>query len=163
MMPRFFHPIIEGDPMHKQRTSRREFVKSSAVGLVAAAVGGEPQSVVRSGRNQRILLKGGMVLTLDRAIGDFENADVLIEGKKIAAIARSIKAEAQVIDASNMIVMPGFIDTHHHQYETILRSILADGTLNGPKSYVSDIQGIFTPAYRPEDARISELVASLSQ
>jgi cytosine/adenosine deaminase-related metal-dependent hydrolase len=104
-----------------------------------------------------------MVLTLDRAIGDFENADVLIEGKKIAAIARSIKAEAQVIDASNMIVMPGFIDTHHHQYETILRSILADGILNGPKSYVSDIQGIFTPAYRPEDARISELVASLSQ
>jgi cytosine/adenosine deaminase-related metal-dependent hydrolase len=59
--------------------------------------------------------------------------------------------------------MPGFIDTHHHQYETILRSILADGILNGPKSYVSDIQGIFTPAYRPEDARISELVASLSQ
>ena len=39
--------------MHKQRTSRREFVKSSAVGLVAAAVGGEPQSVVRSGRGNR--------------------------------------------------------------------------------------------------------------
>ena len=73
------------------------------------------------------------------------------------------KADAQTIDASNMIVMPGFVDTHHHQYETILRSILPDGLLNGPKSYVSDIQGIYTPVYRPEDARISELVASLSQ
>src|SRR4030081_3052821 len=154
---------------------RREFLKSSAAGLAAllspappedaaaAAQAGGAWGAIKTGRNQRILLKGGMVLTLDRAIGDFENADVLIEGKKIAAIARSIKAEAQVIDASNMIVMPGFIDTHHHQYETILRSILADGILNGPKSYVSDIQGIFTPAYRPEDARISELVASLSQ
>src|SRR6266850_82232 len=163
MMPRFFHPIIEGDPMHKQRTSRREFVKSSAVGLVAAAVGGEPQSVVRSGRGNRTLLKGGIVLTLDRNIGDFENADVLIEGKKISAVEPNLKADAQVIDASGMIVMPGFIDTHHHQYETILRSILADGLLTGPKSYNSEIQAILTPAYRPEDAQISELVASLSQ
>ena len=88
---------------------------------------------------------------------------MLIEGAKIAAVGRNLKAEAQTIDASNMIVMPGFVDTHHHQYETILRSILADGLLNGPKSYMSDIQGIYTPVYRPEDARISELVASLSQ
>ena len=88
---------------------------------------------------------------------------MLIEGAKIAAVGRNLKADAQTIDASNMIVMPGFVDTHHHQYETILRSILPDGLLNGPKSYISDIQGIYTPVYRPEDARISELVASLSQ
>lgn len=155
---------------------RRDFLKSSAAGLVAAALspapaGGEtPEGqtaaggrAIRTGANQRVLLKGGTVLTLDRALGDFENADVLIEGKRIAAVGRNLKADAQVIDASNMIVMPGFVDTHHHQYETILRGILADGILNGPKSYVSDIQGIYTPAYRPEDARISELVASLSQ
>src|SRR6266850_5280267 len=147
--------------MRQQRTSRREFVKSSGVGLVAAVVASLPQNVVR--RGNRTLLKGGIVLTLDRNIGEFENADVLIEGKKISAVQPNLKADAQVIDASGMIVMPGFIDTHHHQYETILRSILADGLLAGPKSYVSDIQGIFTPAYRPEDAYISELVASLSQ
>ena len=114
-------------------------------------------------RNSRILLKGGMVLSLDRNVGDFANADVLIEGKKIAAVQPNLKAEAQVIDAANTIVMPGFIDTHHHQYETILRSILADGLLAGSKSYQSEIQGILTPVYRPEDAYISELVASLSQ
>jgi cytosine/adenosine deaminase-related metal-dependent hydrolase len=153
---------------------RRDFLKSSAAGLVAAALSPDASAgaaaadqagaaPIRTGGNQRVLLKGGTVLTLDRAIGDFENADVLIEGKKIAAVGRNLKAEAQVIDASNMIVIPGFIDTHHHQYETILRGIIADGILNGPKSYVSDIQGIYTPVYRPEDARISELVASLSQ
>src|SRR5262249_27516563 len=48
-------------------------------------------------------------------------------------------------------------------YETILRSILADGLLAGPKSYQSEIQAILTPAYMPDDAYISELVASISQ
>src|SRR5207244_8893022 len=150
--------------MSQSGISRRKFVESSAAGLVTAAVTrvtGEP--VVQVNRNSRILLKGGMVLSLDRNVGNFANADVLIEGKKIAAVQPNLKAEAQVIDAANTIVMPGFIDTYHHQYETILRSILADVLLNGPKSYQSEIQGILTPVYRPEDANISELVASLSQ
>jgi 5-methylthioadenosine/S-adenosylhomocysteine deaminase len=150
--------------MRQRHISRRKFVKSSTVGFVSAAVTrvtAEP--LMQVSRNDRILLKGGMVLTLDRNLGDFETADVLVEGKKIAAVQPNLKAEAQIIDASNSIVMPGFIDTHHHQYETILRSILADGLLAGPKSYQSEIQAILTPAYRPEDANISELVASLSQ
>ena len=147
---------------------RRDFLKSGTAGIAAAMMArGTPASAaqagLRTGGNNRILLKGGVVLTLDRALGDFESADVLIEGAKIAAVGRNLKAEAQTLDASNMIVMPGFVDTHHHQYETILRGILADGVLTGPKSYTSDIQGIYTPVYRPEDARISELIASLNQ
>jgi 5-methylthioadenosine/S-adenosylhomocysteine deaminase len=134
------------------------------VGFVAAASTGlTTEPAVQVNNRNRTLLKGGVVLTLDRSVGDFENADVLIEGRKIAAVQPNLKADAQIIDASGTIVMPGFIDTHHHQYETILRGILADGLLTGPKSYMSDIQGILTPAYRPEDAHISELVASLSQ
>src|SRR5262245_26269772 len=121
--------------MTTQPSTRRDFVKASAVGLFAAAVPPEAtpgvQNTVRTGRDARILLKGGTVLTMDRTIGDFENADVLIEGKKIVAVQPNLKADAQVIDASHTIVMPGFIDTHHHQYETLLRGILADGLLSG--------------------------------
>jgi cytosine/adenosine deaminase-related metal-dependent hydrolase len=146
--------------MRQAGMSRRKFVQSSTVGFVSALAA---KPVVQVNNNNRMLLKGGMVLTLDRKLGDFESADVLVEGKKIAAIQPNLKADAQIIDASNTIVMPGFIDTHHHQYETILRSILADGLLAGPKSYQSEIQGILTPHYRPEDANISELVASVSQ
>jgi 5-methylthioadenosine/S-adenosylhomocysteine deaminase len=117
--------------------------------------------------NHRILLKGGIVLSLDPGVGDVETGDVLIGGKKILAIGRSLNATALVIDASGMIVMPGFVDTHHHQYETILRGILADGVLGSPndgkKTYQGVIQGVFTPVYQPEDAYISELVASLNQ
>ena len=63
--------------------------------------------------------------------------------------------------------MPGFIDTHHHQFETPLRSILSDGLLgvagDNANTYQGKILGTFAPAYLPEDARLGELVASLSQ
>ncbi len=161
--------------------SRRGFLKGSLAGGAAAAAGLLPQigdaqarggdpSIDRLQKARRILLKGGVVMSLDPAVGDFEKADVLIEGKKISAIAPDLSSAAQgavTVDASGMIVMPGFVDTHHHQYETLLRSILADGNLGAyndpPKNYVSVIQGIFTPVYKPEDAYISELVASVSQ
>ena len=80
--------------------SRREFltVTAAAAGLAATACGAEqsggratapsqPQDLVGDGRKRRILLRGGVVLTLDRKVGDFEKADVLIDGKTIAQIA----------------------------------------------------------------------------
>src|SRR5207245_3839668 len=49
--------------------------------------------------------------------GDFEKADVLIEGKKIVAVGPSLgHAGGEQIDCSGAIVMPGFISTHNHQY-----------------------------------------------
>ena len=140
-----------------------------ADGAVAAGATATLDQLKRAERdsNHRILLRGGMVLSLDPAVGDFEKGDVLIGGKKILAVGRNLNATASVVDATGMIVMPGFVDTHHHQYETILRGILADGVLglpgDGKKTYQGVIQGIFTPAYQPEDAYISELVASLNQ
>ena len=87
---------------------RRDFLESGAAGLAAAimspdgpANAAQAGSTIRSGGNNRILLKGGTVLTLDRTLGDFETADVLIEGAKIAAVGRNLKAEAQTIDAQH--------------------------------------------------------------
>ena len=160
------------------RISRRSFSKLGA-GWMACAVPGAAQQKsgdaatldrllrVQTDPNRRILLQGGVVLSLDAKVGDFEKADVLIEGKRIAAVGPNLAAAARsalVVNAADRIVMPGFVDTHHHQYETLLRSILADGLLrDGSKNYGSVIQGIFTPVYLPQDAYISELVASLNQ
>lgn len=118
--------------------------------------------------NRRVLIRGGMVYSVDPAVGNFARGDVLLEGTKISAVGPSLNATADVtIDAQGMIVMPGFIDTHHHQYQTILRGILADGTLGrfdrAAKHYINVILGTYGVAYRPEDAYISELIASLSQ
>ena len=65
--------------------------------------------------------------------------------------------------------MPGFVDTHHHQFETALRSFLADGLLfndgkpHGAINYFEYILGKFAPVYRPQDVYINELFGSLSQ
>jgi 5-methylthioadenosine/S-adenosylhomocysteine deaminase len=111
---------------------------------------------------RRILLKGGVVLTLDRQIGDFARADVLIEGGKIREVRPNIAVagdDAAVIDATNRIVLPGFIDTHHHFYQGLLRNILTNGLLN--PDYNRDIANTLTPAYAPADAYAGVLVTAL--
>jgi 5-methylthioadenosine/S-adenosylhomocysteine deaminase len=107
--------------------SRRKFLTATAAGLAAtscapaqsgalATTPSPPQDLVGDGRKRRMLLRGGIVLTLDRKLGDFEKADVLIDGKTIAQIGPTLSAaDAEVIDCSNTIVMPGFVTTHHHQ------------------------------------------------
>src|SRR4026208_2127802 len=103
----------------------------------------------------RTVLKYGIVLSLDKAVGNFMQADVLIDGTKVGAVGPNLKAEgAEVIDASNMIVMPGFIDTHRHLWEGILRNIGADVPLEGEASYLAFVLNTLAPAYRPEDGYI---------
>src|SRR6059036_3516839 len=67
--------------------------------------------------------------------------------------------------------MPGFIDTHHHQFETALRSFLANGILindgsgspSANPTYYEYILLTFAPVYRPQDVYISELFGGLAQ
>src|SRR3984893_18308446 len=160
--------------------SRRNFLKGAvatggaASGLPlfaprpAVADGGAPP--LDSGRpGRRYVIRGGSVMSLDPKVGDFAQADVLVEGKKILAVGPNLHAGgAAVIDASGRIVMPGFIDTHHHQFETVLRSFLADGLLlpgtpGGDIDYYHYILLTFAPVYRPQDVYINELFSGLSQ
>jgi cytosine/adenosine deaminase-related metal-dependent hydrolase/ribose/xylose/arabinose/galactoside ABC-type transport system permease subunit len=112
---------------------------------------------------KQILLKGGTVLTMDPALGNFRNADVLIEGTKIAAVGPNLAAAggAEVIDASNMIVMPGFVDTHRHIWEGLLRNVGADTPLEGREGYIRFVLGKFAPSFRPQDAYVGNLVSAL--
>ena len=62
---------------------------------------------------ERILIRGGHVLTMDPELKDLPRGDVLLEGDRIAAIRPHLDAGgAQVVDAHGCIVMPGFVDTH---------------------------------------------------
>jgi cytosine/adenosine deaminase-related metal-dependent hydrolase len=110
---------------------------------------------------QRTLLKGGTVLSLDPGVGNLKQGDVLIEGSTIAAVGPNQEAaDAEVIDASNTIVMPGFIDTHRHMWEGILRNIGADVPLEGDGGYLAVILNVLAPHFRPEDAHIGDLLAA---
>ena len=137
---------------------RRDFMKSTGAALVAGAFAGTAIPAMAQSGPARTLLKGGVVLTFDRGLGDFDKADVLIEGRKIAAIRPNIQAEAQTIDASRMIVVPGFIDTHHHFYQSALRNVLANGLL---ADYFRDISGAATNHYRAEDAYTGNYIGAL--
>ncbi len=110
----------------------------------------------------RTLLQNGCVITVDKELGNFRRADVLIEGTKIAAIGPDLgAADAEVIDASNMIVMPGFIDTHRHLWEGILRNIGVDYPLEGEVSYLAFVLNVLAPVYRPEDVYAGNLISTL--
>jgi 5-methylthioadenosine/S-adenosylhomocysteine deaminase len=158
----------EADCLSCAGVSRRKFLGTAAASAVAAttvvdaiagtaAAQGAPAPAQAQGRP--VLLKNGTVLTMDRAIGDFERADVLIEHGKISAVRPDIHAtDAEVIDASNAIVMPGFVDTHHHLWQGILRNVGPDMTL---ADYMRDINNLAGSVFRPEDMHAANLVSAL--
>lgn len=116
--------------------------------------------VVTTGRK---LLKGGTVLSMDPSVGDFDVGDVLIEDDRIVMVGKSIDAgeSAEVIDVAGQIVLPGFVDTHRHIWEGVLRNIGADVPLEGRTSYISFVLHKLAPAFRPEDAYVGNLVSAL--
>jgi cytosine/adenosine deaminase-related metal-dependent hydrolase len=151
--------------------SRRRFLEGSALAAVIGTLGGGlataglaaapahaqagPQAAGR-----KMLLKGGTVLTLDPALHDLADGDVLIAGGKIAAVGVGLDAgDAEVIDAHGCIVMPGFVDTHRHLWEGIVRNSLPDATL---LDYLQICLGKMGPVYRPEDVYAANLVSCIS-
>lgn len=139
------------EPSHHREgeLTRRGFVRTGVAGIAAGLAGSELAGTAwagdrdrghdddrghrhdpgHGGEGRRYVLKGGVVLSLDPKVGDFEEADVLIEGRKIVAVGPNLGASGHVIDCKGMIIMPGMISTHNHQYEAIQRSIIADGLI----------------------------------
>jgi cytosine/adenosine deaminase-related metal-dependent hydrolase len=95
---------------------------------------------------------------MDPDIGDLKKGDVLIEDGRIAAVQPSIEADAEVIDASGRIVIPGFIDTHRHTWESAIRNCAPNATLD---DYFVEVLDTFAPLYRAEDVYASNLAGSL--
>ncbi len=109
-------------------------------------------------QSQRTLIRGGRVLTMRDGSGE-ERLDILIAGDRIARVAPHIEPDdAEVIDASGMIVLPGFVDTHRHTWQTQLRSVAADWSLY---DYLADMRLSFSALYTPEDAELGNYAGAL--
>ena len=106
------------------------------------------------------LIRGGHLLTLDSDLGDLPDADILIDKDKISAVGRNLEASprANVIDARGCIVMPGFVDTHRHTWQTPVRGVLPSCTLDQYFAGMLDNIGV---QYRPEDVYIANLMGAL--
>ena len=71
----------------------------------------------------RMLIRGGWVLTLGARSSNFAEADVLIEGDRISEVGPGLRArDAVVVDATEAIVMPGFVDAHRHAWKSLFRN-----------------------------------------
>ena len=171
-----------------QRPSRRGFLKGASVtaamsgvmpllaGATAMAQTNEDATTLNrleranANRDRRILLKGGTVVSMDPAVGNFAQGDVLIQGKKIAEVGRDLSAAAQggraiVVDAKDMILIPGFCDPHIHSWQGQISRIISNqgGPVNEPAthSYGTVMHQTMAPAYRPKDIYAGTLMTML--
>jgi cytosine/adenosine deaminase-related metal-dependent hydrolase len=105
----------------------------------------------------RTLFAGGTVLTV--APGEEpRRADVLVEGDEIVRIAPAIEADAHRVDATDCLVMPGFVDTHRHVWQTQLRGVTHDWSL---KDYIRSIRFQSAVHYRPQDMYVGNYLGML--
>ena len=120
----------------------------------------QPTQLSQIKEARRLIFKGGLVLTLDPQIGDFANADILVEDGVIREVRPGIQAsDAVVIEASGRILIPGFVDTHSHSYQGLLRGSLPNGVVF--PDYDRDIQRNITQHYSAEDAYNGVLITAL--
>jgi cytosine/adenosine deaminase-related metal-dependent hydrolase len=146
---------------------RRAFLKTSLAGMaagaglavpgIAFAAAGSPHA--GRGGAPRTLITGGVVLSMDPAVGDFLKGDILIDGGKIVAVGPAIKdARATVVDASDMIVIPGLVDAHRHCWQNMFRLMLpnADGVEYG--NFATQL----IPSMRPQDVYVGTLLSGLT-
>ena len=114
--------------------NRRRFAKVLGAAMLSAASApalirrssaqGAPAAVARG----HYLIKNGALITVDPLRGVLPRADVHVRDGRIEAIGPDLQvAGAEIIDATDMIVMPGLVDTHHHMWSALGRNFVRDG------------------------------------
>jgi len=73
----------------------------------------------------KILIKNCLIIhTMDENERVLEGYDIEIEGKRISKIEKEIDVDGhELIDAGGKLVLPGFVNTHHHFYQTLTRNL----------------------------------------
>jgi 5-methylthioadenosine/S-adenosylhomocysteine deaminase len=105
----------------------------------------------------RVVVRGARLVTMDPAIGDL-TGDLLVEDQLIAAVGASLDVtDAEEVDGSGWIVVPGFVDTHRHTWQSAMRHTYAD---LDPMQYFAEVLERVGPAYQPEDVRVGNLLGA---
>jgi len=110
----------------------------------------------------RILLDGGLIITMDPERRMIEDGAVLMEGDAIVAVGKSedITSEFQWkkrMDTSGHVLLPGFVETHIHLSEHIVRSLIPDDDREWLPNWLIPIYAALTP----EDEYYATLLAAM--
>lgn len=107
-----------------------------------------------------ILIRGATIVTMDRQ-GDLPQGDLLVQGDRIAAIAPALVADdAEVVDATGCILIPGLVNAHMHTWQTALRGVAANWTL---LEYFRKMHAGLATAFTAEDLFIATRMGALNQ
>ena len=108
----------------------------------------------------RVLISGATIITMD-AQGDLGRGDILVSGDVITEIAPVIHADdAQRVDGTGFIIIPGLINAHMHTWQTALRGLAANWTL---LEYFKNMHAGLATVFEPQDLHIATLVGALNQ
>ncbi|MEU7741607.1 amidohydrolase family protein [Nonomuraea sp. NPDC049158] len=107
-----------------------------------------------------ILIKNGTVVDTEPEPVVLGRMDVRVEDGRIAQVGPDLPEVpgAEVVDATGMIVLPGFVDSHRHTWQAGIRAIAPDITFGG---YLQRVLGELAPGYRPEDVYAGNLAGAL--
>lgn len=107
---------------------------------------------------ERILIKGAYLMTQDDKLGNFVG-DVLVADGRILEIGRELSDDrAKVINGTGNAVLPGFIDTHRHNWQGALRNLGPAWTY---QEYRSQVQIGLGQYFDPRDVHVGNLAADL--
>lgn len=111
--------------------------------------------------NSRTIFKGGTIITMDKSLSAPPVGDVLVEGGRVAALGADLSvADAEEIDASGSIVMPGLVDAHHHMWLGVMRRMMPD--VDDLFAYIDVVAEKLGAHYRPLDMYLSTKLTALA-
>lgn len=109
---------------------------------------------------RKMLIRGATIISMDGKVGNLPRGDILIADGVIAAIGQNLQADdAEVIDAAQMIAIPGMVDTHRHSWEGQLRRINPNAATL--EDYCNATHFSFAKYYRPRDIYVGNLLTAL--
>ncbi|WP_338678722.1 amidohydrolase family protein [Janthinobacterium sp. TB1-E2] len=109
---------------------------------------------------RKMLIKGATIISMDGNVGNVPKGDILMADGVIAAIGQHLQADgAEVIDAAQMIAIPGMVDTHRHAWEGQLRRINPNAATL--EDYCNATHFSFAKYYRPRDIYVGNLLTAL--
>ncbi|MBW3500234.1 amidohydrolase family protein [Janthinobacterium sp. NKUCC08_JDC] len=109
---------------------------------------------------RKMLIKGATIISMDGSVGNVPKGDILMADGVIAAIGQHLQADgAEVIDAAQMIAIPGMVDTHRHAWEGQLRRINPNAATL--EDYCNATHFSFAKYYRPRDIYVGNLLTAL--
>jgi cytosine/adenosine deaminase-related metal-dependent hydrolase len=134
---------------------RRDFMRATAALGTVGSIGGFSSPLMAQAQRDdggsrlparlEFTIRNAHVITMDPALGDIAGGSVHVRDGAIVAVGKDVAGGGERIDGTDMVVMPGLIDTHWHMWNTLFRSFSGDKPEDGYFPTVARFGAQMTP------------------